>query len=102
MYAVVETSGHQFKIEEGETIRVDRMDGEEGQQVTFDRVLLLRGDDVAVGTPTVAGAKVLCTIVRHGKAPKVTVYKFKRRSGYHKKQGFRAQYTDVRIDKIES
>ncbi len=101
MYAVVETSGHQFKIEEGETIRVDRLDGEEGQQVTFDRVLMLRGDDVTIGTPTVAGARVTGTIVRHGKAPKVITYKFKRRKGYHKKMGFRARYTDVLIDKIE-
>jgi large subunit ribosomal protein L21 len=102
MYVVVETSGHQFKCEEGETLRLDRIDGEVGKEVTFDRVLLARTDDgVAVGTPAVDGGKVIGTIVEHGKGPKGTAVNFKRRKGYHRRIGYRAHYTDVRIERIE-
>lgn len=102
MYAVVETSGHQYRVEEGATLRLDRMGGEVGQEVAFDRVLLVKGDNEAqIGTPTVANAKVVGTIVRHTKGAKIIALKFKRRKGYHRKVGFRAQYTDIRIERIE-
>lgn len=101
MYAVVETSGHQFKIEQGDTVRLDRMPGDEGAEVTFDRVLLVRDQEIQIGTPSVEGARVVGTIVAHGKGPKVISLHFKRRKGHHVRKGFRAQYTDVRIDRIE-
>ena len=89
MYVVVETSGTQFKCEEGETLRLDRIDGEVGAEVTFDRVMLVRTDDsVSVGTPTVDGGKVVGTIIEHGK-------------GYARRIGYRAHFTDVRIERIE-
>ncbi len=102
MYVVVETSGTQFKCEEGETLRLDRIDGEVGAEVTFDRVMLVRTDDsVSVGTPTVDGGKVVGTIIEHGKGPKGTAVKFKRRKGYARRIGYRAHFTDVRIERIE-
>ena len=102
MYAVVEASGHQFKVEEGTTLRLDKIPGDVGAQIAFHRVVMLRNaDDVHVGTPYVEGTSIVGTIVSHGKGPKVHAIKFKRRKGYHRKIGFRAQYTDVRIDKIE-
>jgi len=102
MYAVVETSGHQYRVEEGATLRLDRMTGEVGQEITFDRVLLVKGDEVQIGTPVVDGAKVVGTIVRHTKGAKLIALKFKRRKGHHRRVGFRAQYTDVRIERIEA
>ena len=102
MYAVVETSGHQFKVEAGQTVRLDRMDGDVGQEVTFDRILLVRGDDdVSVGTPVVEGTKVVGTIIGHGKGPKGIALKFKRRKDYQRRIGYRAHYTDIRIERIE-
>ena len=102
MYAVVEASGHQFKVETGETLRIDRMDGEVGQEIAFDRVLLVRDEEnVSVGAPHVDGGRVVGTIIGHGKGPKVVAQKFKRRKGYHRRIGFRAHYTDVRIERIE-
>ncbi len=102
MYAVVETSGHQFKVEAGQTLRVDRMDGEVDAEITFDRVLLVRGDeDVAVGTPLVEGAKGVGTIIGHGRGPKGIAQKFKRRKDYQRRIGYRAHYTDIRIERIE-
>ena len=102
MYAVVETSGHQFKVEQGSTVRVDRLKAEVGAEITFDRVLLIGGDEVAVGKPTVADAKVVGTVVQHGRGPKIVALDFKRRKGYHRRTGFRAQFTDVRIERIEA
>lgn len=103
MYAVVDASGHQYKVEEGTTLRLDKIPGDVGGEIAFHRVLMLRGDeDVQVGTPFVDGAVVVGTIVAHGQGPKITTLKFKRRKGYRKKLGFRAQYTDVRIERIET
>ena len=101
MYAVVETSGHQFKIEQGETLRVDRIPQEVGAEVTFERVLMVGGSEVKVGNPTVESARVVGTVVQHGKGPKIVALNFKRRKGYHRRIGFRAQFTDVRIERIE-
>lgn len=101
MYAVVETSGHQFKVEQGETVRVDRMKVDVDDEVVFDRVLLVGGDEVKVGSPTLDNAKVVGTVVQHGRGPKIVALNFKRRKGYHRRVGFRAQFTDVRIERIE-
>ena len=102
MYAIIEDQGRQYTVRAGDVIRIDRKDATEREQVTFDRVLLLRSDDDArVGTPTVEGAKVTATVLGEIKAPKIVVRKFKRRKNYRRKQGHRQRYTQVRIDSIE-
>ena len=100
MYAVIATGGKQYKVSEGDTLKVEKLGVEAGEKVTFDQVLLVSGDDVKVGDPTVAGATVEASVVSNGKAKKVIVYKYKRKSGYHKKNGHRQQYTEVKIEKI--
>ncbi len=103
MYAVIEDSGQQFRVSEGDELSVDLRDLAEGaQQVEFDRVLLVSGDgDVKVGTPLVAGAKVVADIVdADAKGPKVQSFKMRRRKGYRRKTGHRQQYIAVRIKQI--
>ena len=102
MYAIIATGGKQYKVEEGQTIRVEKLGVEAGSKFTFDQVLLVGGDDVKVGEPTVDGASVEATVVGDGKAKKVIVYRYKRKTGYHKKNGHRQQYTEVKIDKINA
>lgn len=102
MYAIIATGGKQYKVEEGQTIRVEKLGVEAGSKFTFDQVLLVGDDDVKVGEPTVDGASVEATVVGDGKAKKVIVYKYKRKTGYHKKNGHRQQYTEVKIDKINA
>ena len=102
MYAIIATGGKQYKVSEGDVIRVEKLGVEAGETVTFDQVLLVSGDDVKVGTPTVAGATVTADVVANAKAKKVIVYKYKRKTGYHKKNGHRQQYTAVKITKINA
>ena len=102
MYAIIATGGKQYKVAEGDIVRVEKLDVAEGDQVVFDQVLVVSGEDVKVGDPTVDGATVSATSMGDGKAKKVIVYKYKRKSGYHKKIGHRQQYTAVRIDKINA
>ena len=100
MYAIIATGGKQYKVSEGDVIKVEKLDAEVGAKVTFDNVLLVGGDTVKVGTPTVDGAKVEASVVSEGKGKKVIVYKYKRKSGYHKKIGHRQLFTQVKIDSI--
>jgi large subunit ribosomal protein L21 len=101
MYAVISTGGKQYRVSEGQTIRVEKLPGEVGAPVSFDRVLLFSdGDMVKVGQPTLAGMSVTGRIVQQGKAKKVLVFKMKRRKGYRKKQGHRQHFTALRIDGI--
>lgn len=100
MYAIIATGGKQYKVTEGDIIKVEKLGVEAGGTVTFDQVLAVKGDDLTVGCPTVAGATVTASVVKEGKAKKVIVYKYKRKSGYHKKQGHRQLYTQVKIEKI--
>ena len=102
MYAIIATGGKQYKVAEGDIVRVEKLDVAEGDQVVFDQVLVVSGDDVKVGDPTVDGATVSATSMGDGKAKKVIVYKYKRKSGYHRKNGHRQQYTQVKIDKINA
>ena len=102
MYAIIATGGKQYKVSEGDVIRVEKLGVEAGETVTFDQVLLVSGDDVKVGAPTVAGATVTADVVANAKAKKVIVYKYKRKTGYHKKNGHRQQYTEVKIEKINA
>jgi len=102
MYAIVEISGKQYKVQEGDIVFVDRIEElEEGKTTTFDKVLLVSdGDKVTVGADTVKGAKVKATVVGHGKAKKVVVFKYKAKKNERKKQGHRQPYTKVKIEKI--
>ena len=102
MYAIIATGGKQYKVAEGDIIRVEKLGVEAGQEVTFDQVLVVNNGEVKVGNPTVAGATVSATVVGDGKAKKVIVYKYKRKSGYHKKNGHRQQFTQVKIEKINA
>ena len=100
MYAIIATGGKQYKVSEGDVIKVEKLDAEVGAKVTFDNVLLVGGDTVKVGTPTVDGAKVEASVVSEGKGKKVIVYKYKRKTGYHKKNGHRQLFTQVKTDSI--
>ena len=102
MYAIIATGGKQYKVAEGDVIRVEKLGVEAGAEVVFDQVLVVSGDEVKVGDPTVAGATVTATVVGDGKAKKVIVYKYKRKTGYHKKNGHRQAYTKVKIEKINA
>ena len=103
MYAVIVTGGKQYKVSEGDTLFVEKIEAEEGSAVTFDQVLMVgEGEDVKVGAPTVAGATVEASVVENGKGKKVIVYKYKRKTGYHKKNGHRQQFTKVKIEKINA
>lgn len=102
MYAIIATGGKQYKVSEGDVIRVEKLGVEAGSTFTFDQVLLVGGEDVKVGNPTVAGATVEASVVGDGKAKKVIVYKYKRKTGYHKKNGHRQAYTEVKIEKINA
>ena len=102
MYAILATGGKQYKVAEGDIIRVEKLGVEAGQTVTFDQVLVVNNGEVKVGNPTVSGATVSATVVGEGKAKKVIVYRYKRKSGYHKKNGHRQQFTQVKIEKINA
>lgn len=102
MYAIIATGGKQYKVSEGDTVRVEKLGVEAGEAVMFDQVLVVSGDDVKVGSPTVEGASVAATVIGDKKAKKVIVYKYKRKTGYHKKNGHRQTYTWVKIDKINA
>lgn len=100
MYAIIETGGKQYKVSVGDKVRVEKLEAKEGDKVTFDKVLAVGDTDVTVGTPYVAGKTVTATCIKQGKATKVIVYKYKRKSGYHKKNGHRQLFTEVKIDSI--
>ncbi len=103
MYAVVATGGKQYKVKEGDILKIEKIDGEVGAQVDFDQVLLCSdGDQVQVGQPTVQGAVVRGHIVAQGKDRKVIVFKYKRRKRYRRKNGHRQAFTAVKIDAIEA
>ncbi|MCR4716812.1 MAG: 50S ribosomal protein L21 [Lachnospiraceae bacterium] len=102
MYAIIATGGKQYKVSEGDTIKVEKLGLSEGDKYTFDQVLLVSDSDVKIGNPTVAGASVEASVVEEGRDKKVTVYKYKRKLGYHKKNGHRQAYTKLTIDKINA
>jgi len=102
MYAVVSTGGKQYKVSEGDVLRVEKLPGEVGDTVSFDEVLLFSdGENVTVGQPVVDEVAVKGRIVEQGKAKKILVFKYKRRKRYRRKQGHRQPYTAVKIDSIE-
>ena len=89
MYAIIATGGKQYKVAEGDIIKVEKLDVEVGETVTFDQVLAVNNGELSIGCPTVAGATVTGTVVKEAKGKKVIVYKYKRKSGYHKENGHR-------------
>ena len=101
MYAIIATGGKQYKVSEGDVIRVEKLDVEAGNAVTFDQVIAVSDNELKVGSD-VANATVTATVTDQGKGKKVIVYKYKRKSGYHKKNGHRQAYTEVKIDKINA
>ena len=100
MYAIIATGGKQYKVEEGDVIRVEKLDVKEGEEITFDQVLVIGDKELKIGDPTVSGASVKATVVTEGKEKKVIVYRYKPKTGYHKKNGHRQPFTQVKIDKI--
>lgn len=99
MYAVIATGGKQYRVSEGDIIRVEKLAGEAGDKVTFDQVLAVSNDGLKVGDD-VKNATVEGEVLRQGRARKVIVYKYKPKKGYHKKNGHRQYYTAVKINKI--
>lgn len=101
MYAIIATGGKQYKVAEGDIINVEKLGVEAGETVTFDQVLAVNNDGLKVGADA-QNASVTASVVKNGKAKKVIVYKYKRKTGYHKKNGHRQQYTQVKIEKINA
>jgi len=103
MYAVIQTGGKQYQVAEGDIIEVEKLNGEAGDTVELDKVLMLRTDeDVNVGTPLVKGAAVSATIIGQIRGKKIIVYKFKRRKDYRRKAGHRQAITKLKIDAIKA
>lgn len=102
VYALVEVKGKQYRVEEGQAITVDRM-GDAGATLELSEVLLLSdGDNITIGSPYVAGAKVTATCEEHTLGRKLIIYKYKKRKNYRKKQGHRQRYSKLRIEKIQA
>ena len=103
MYAVIVTGGKQYKVSEGDTLFIEKLDVEEGASVTFDQVLMAgEGENVTVGAPSIDGATVEAKVVKNGKAKKIYVFKMKRKKNYRRKKGHRQPYTKVEITKINA
>ena len=99
MYAIIETGGKQYRVQENDFLFVEKLEVAEGETVVFDKVLMA-GEKV--GAPYVEGAKVSAVVAKQGRGPKIIVYKYKAKKNYHKKQGHRQAYTKVQITKIEA
>lgn len=102
MFAIIETGGKQVKVEEGQTIWVEKLDVNEGDSFTFDQVLFVGGDSVKVGSPVVEGASVTAKVEKQGRGKKITVFKYKAKKNYKRKQGHRQPFTKLTIEKINA
>lgn len=102
MYAIIATGGKQYKVAEGDIIKVEKLNVEAGETVTFDQVVVVNNDKEILCGDNVAKATVTATAIGDGKSKKVIVYKYKRKTGYHKKQGHRQPYTKVEIKAINA
>jgi large subunit ribosomal protein L21 len=103
MYAVIQTGGKQYRVQEGESLKIETLAAEAGQAVEFDKVLLIQSEDgIKVGKPFVEGGKVTATVTAHGRHPKVKIVKFRRRKHYMKQAGHRQNYTEVKITGISA
>ncbi len=101
MFAIFVTGGKQYKVSEGDVIFVEKLGVEEGEKVTFDKVLCVSADSLTVGAPYVEGATVVATVIKNGKSKKIDVIKYKAKKNEKKKIGHRQDYTKIQIDKIE-
>ena len=102
MYAIVDSGGKQYKVQEGEILRVEKLAGEVGDDVSFDKILMFSdGENVNIGTPLLEDVAVSGHIVEQGKAKKIIVFKYKRRKRYRRKRGHRQQFTAVKVDSIK-
>ncbi|MBT8146355.1 MAG: 50S ribosomal protein L21 [Gammaproteobacteria bacterium] len=103
MYAVIESGGKQHRVEEGEVLKLEKLDAATGDKVDFDKVLMVgEGESATIGTPYVEGGKVTAEILNHGRGDKVKIIKFNRRKHYRKQQGHRQWYTEVKITGIKA
>ena len=102
MYAVIKTGGKQYRVAEGEKLRVEKLEGGPGDTIVFDSVLMLGGEEPAIGKPVVEGARVEATILAQDRAKKIIVFKFRRRKNYRRKQGHRQPYTELQINSISA
>jgi len=103
MYAVISSGGKQYKVQEGEILRIEKLSGDVGAPISFDNVLMFSdGENVNVGTPVLSDVSVQGHIVEQGKAKKILVFKYKRRKRYRRKQGHRQQFTAIKIDSIKA
>ena len=101
MHAIIETGGKQYKVTEGDTLFIEKLEAAAGQAITFDKVLaILDGDKATFGAPVVEGASVAATVVKNGKGKKIRIFKYTPKKGYRKRQGHRQPYTKVEIGKI--
>jgi large subunit ribosomal protein L21 len=102
MYAVIQTGGKQYKVAEGEILKVEKLAGEAGDKLTLDQVLMLKDENgIKIGAPLLNDAKVTVEVIEQGRAKKIIVYKYKKRKNYRRKQGHRQSYTKIKIEKIE-
>ena len=103
MYAVFETGGKQYRAQEGDTLKVEKIGADEGASIDFDKVLMVSdGDDIKIGTPYVAGGRVTATIQAHGRGEKIHIVKFRRRKHHQKRTGHRQDYTELKITGISA
>jgi len=100
MFAIVKSGGKQYRVAEGDVLRLEKLAAEAGEMVELP-VLLLGGDELKIGTPHVAGASVEAEVIGHGRGEKIEIYKFKAKNNYRRHRGHRQPYTDVRVTKIQ-
>ena len=100
--AIIRTGGQQYRVSEGDTLRIATLAGDAGQSIVFDEVLALGGETITIGQPLVKGAKVTAEIVSHGRGEKIVVFKFRRRKRYKRKMGHRQNFTAVKITSISA
>lgn len=102
MHAIIETGGKQYRVAEGDTIFIEKLEVEAGETIVFDKVLAVLGDTAKIGAPLVAGATVEASAVKNGKGKKIMIFKYKAKKGYRRRQGHRQPYTKVQIGKINA
>lgn len=103
MYAVIESGGKQHRVEEGEILRLEKLEAATGEKISFDNILMVgEGESVKIGTPYVAGGQVMAEVVKQGRAAKVTIIKFRRRKNSRRQQGHRQWFTEVKITEIKA
>jgi large subunit ribosomal protein L21 len=103
MYAVIKTGGKQYRVADGEKLKIEQLPAEVGAEITLDQILMVgEGESVKIGTPFIDGASVRATVLSQGRHDKIRIFKMRRRKHYQKHQGHRQNYTEVRIDGISA